>query len=111
MTAQTQAHTFGSREDLDPRAQHNRRAPGSNKLRRLLQDLYFYNFHLVRIVYFVKTEMIEVDNFGIVTHTHLILLHAYKQNFITKFLIKFQKNKVWKNRFLEKQVFGKTVFV
>jgi len=55
--------------------------------------------------------MIEVDNFGIVTHTHLILLHAYKQNFITKFLIKFQKNEVWKNRFLEKQVFGKTVFV
>jgi len=24
--------TFGSREDLDPKAQHNRRAPGSNKL-------------------------------------------------------------------------------
>jgi len=54
--------------------------------------------------------MIEVDNLGIATHTHLILLHAFKQNFMTKFLIKFQKYEVWKNRFLEKQVFGKTVF-
>ena len=47
--------------------------------------------------------MIEVDNIGIDTHTHLILLHAFKQNFITKFLIKFQKNEVWKIRFLEKR--------
>ena len=60
--------------------------------------------------------MIEVDNFGIVTHTHLILLHAYKQIFITKFLTKFRKNKVWKNRFwknkfLEKQsLFRKRIF-
>ena len=54
--------------------------------------------------------MIEVDNLGITTHTHLILLHAFKQIFITKFLTKFQKNKVWKNRLLEKQVFGKMVF-
>ena len=43
-------------------------------------------------------------------HTHLMLLHAFKQNFITKFLIKFQKNEVWKNRFLEKQAFRKTIF-
>ena len=48
--------------------------------------------------------MIEVDNLGITTHTHLMLLHAFKQNFITKFVTKFKKNKVWKNRFLEKQV-------
>ena len=54
--------------------------------------------------------MIEVDNLGIATHTHLILLHAFKQNFITKFLTEFQKNDVWKNRFFEKQVSGKTVF-
>ena len=60
--------------------------------------------------------MIEVDNFGIVIHTHLILLHAYKQIFITKFLTKFRKTKFgkivfgktsfWKNRFcLEKGFF------
>ena len=49
--------------------------------------------------------MIEVDNLGIVTHTHLILLHVFKKNFIAKFLTEFQKNGVSK-----KLVFGKTSF-
>ena len=49
--------------------------------------------------------MIEVDNLGIVTHTHFILLHVFKAKFITKIVSEFQKNEVSK-----KSVFGKTSF-